>query len=457
MKKAVIGVDIGSSAIKAVLLGPEGMEVLHAERRDLHSRILTLYPAHFEEDPTIIREYVFDMIRSVAHYAGVVGITIEGIAFTGQMHGGLLTDSSLAPLTNFITWQDKRGDEIRSNDRSHVDRQSYVEFLRECSSQDVTGVSIHTGFLISTLFWLNQNGAVSSNTAHVLGIYDWLTSVLVGKAVTDISSAAAWGMFDPIAKSWRADVLEVAGVSHALLPDVVEPGYVIGTIAPAVAAELGLTQNVRIHAPIGDTQAAYLGSECGPNEILFNFGTGSQSMWETSRFEATSGTDIRYLQNGRYLACAPTLAGGEAYLIAANFFRDIVKEFANREISMPEALAAMDRLALQSDSNGIKVDPIFRGSKFRPDSERGSILDVDSENFRAGPLIRALVEGMVEEVAVPYFARDENRTLAGIVGEGSALRRNPAVRQAIEARFGYSLRFGRFEEAAAVGAAMLCL
>ncbi len=449
--KAVIGVDIGSSAIKAVLFDLDGMSVLRTMRQPLHSRIFSLPAGYFEENPHVIRNQVFEILRKLSQFASDEAVTVEAIAFTGQMHGGLLVDSNLEPVTNFITWQDKRCDESGANGTTYVDE------LRAFAPLDPTGVGIHTGFLISTLYWLGRHGAIPANAAHVIGIYDWLTSLLVSKAITDISSAAAWGMFDPIAKTWRADLLDAAEIPLTLLPEVAEPGEFIGSIVPTIADELGLSRSLRIHASIGDTQAAYLGSECTPNEVLLNFGTGSQSMWETTRLDATAGTDIRYLQNGRYLACAPTLAGGEAYLIVANFFREVARDFSGHEISMPDALKVMDRLALESTSNGMMIDPIFRGSKFRKDSERGSITGLNPENFHPAPFIHALTEGMIEEVARPYFMRGEDKPLLGLVGAGMALRRNTALFAAAEARFSRSLRFARLEEEAAAGAAMLCL
>jgi sedoheptulokinase len=448
--KAVIGIDIGSSAIKAVLFDLDEMSVLHTSRIALDSRIFPTPPGHFEEDPDIIRIQAFNVIRSLAQFASEKAITIEDIAFTGQMHGGLLVDSRLEPLTNFITWQDKRGDEI------NVNESSYVNELRAFASPDLTGVGVHTGFLISTCSWLQRHHAISPRAACVLGIYDWLTSLLAGRPVTDISSAAAWGMYDPIALSWRTDILDRANIPLRLLPEVAEPGENLGRIDHTLADKIGLPHGIRMHASIGDTQAAYLGSECAKNEILLNFGTGSQSMWETSRLEATQGTDIRYLGKHKYLACASTLAGGEAYLVVANFFRETVKIFTGQEISMAETLTIMNRLAFESDSGGITIDPIFSGSKFRQDSERGSIAGLSSENFHPGSLMRSLVEGMIEEVAKPYFIRRDNGTPTGIVGAGNALVRNAALKAAAEARFGLLLRLGRFEESAAVGAALLC-
>ncbi|MHB8390716.1 MAG: hypothetical protein ACYDBH_14235, partial [Acidobacteriaceae bacterium] len=241
------------------------------------------------------------------------------------------------------------------------------------------------------------------------------------------------------------------------LPAVMEPGAALGTIESRMADRLGLGADVRIHATIGDSQAAYLGSGCGEHELLLNFGTGSQSMWETDVPLATNGTDIRYLRDGRYLACAPTLAGGEAYRITAEFFRDVVRKFSRQDISVDEIVTIMDRLAAESDAAGITFEPIFSGSKFRRVGERASIRQIARENFRPGALVRALVVGMVEEVARPYFGRNGEMMHARLVGAGSALRNNEALRKVAEERFGRPLRLPACSDEAALGAALLCL
>ena len=451
--KAIVGVDIGSSALKAVLVRKnvdgslsEDVEIFH---EPLRSRVADIPEGHFEENPVIIREQVFEILRKNVASASEKDLTIEAIAFTGQMHGGLIVDRNLEPLSHFITWQDKRGDEIQANGKS------YAEELRERKSIDPSGVSIHTGFLITSLYWLKTQNKIPDKSAYVLGIYDWLTSIVVDRAVTDSGSAAAWAMFDPIEKKWRNELIESIGISQSFLPEVREPGAFLGTINEQISKELRLPSTIRIHASIGDTQAAYLGSECRKDQILLNFGTGSQSMWETTNTQATDGVDIRYLHSGRFLACAPTLAGGEAYRIVATFFQDVARTFAGNEIPIPEILSIMDRLALSSESKGLKMDPIFSGSKFRLIRERGFLGGITSNNFSAAPLVRALVEGMMEEVATPYFQRGEFRH-SGLVGAGSGLKHNPSLCAQAETRFGLPLRLARFQEAAATGAAMLC-
>jgi len=446
--RTVVGVDIGSSSIKVVLFAPETNEVLHIDRQPLRSRITSTW---FEEDPNIIRDQAFRSIGSVSSLAKASGHMIEAIAFTGQMHGGLVVGSDLQPLTFFITWQDKRGDEIHKNGRS------YAEELREWLPEDPTGVSIHTGFLFTSLYWLIQNGGLPQKAANVLGIYDWLASLLIGRPVTDISSAAAWAMFDPVERRWREELIARAAIPSALLPEVAEPGEDIGQISADVAAELGLPLTVRVHASTGDTQASYLGADCTSNEVLFNFGTGSQSMWETNDPIATAGTDLRYLRNGKYLVTAPTLAGGEALRILADFFRDVIREVGEKEVAVVDILNKIDRLAANYDSATLKVDPIFAGSKFRLDGERGSIQGITGANLRAATLSRALLEGMIEEIARPYFQREGEVRHERLVLAGNVMRKSAALRQIAALRFGLPVRMAPFEEDAAVGAAKLCL
>jgi sedoheptulokinase len=452
----VIGVDIGSSAIKAVLYGPENgvkwTKSLAFQVRTPELLSKAPNPGHFEEDPFQLRDQVFEVIQYLATTASQSGQTIAGIAFTGQMHGGLLVDAELNPLTNIITWQDKRGDEMAANGKT------YVELLRELVQPDPTGVGIHTGFLAATLYWLMRNNAMPRAAAAMLGIHDWLTSILLGHAVIDITSAAAWGMYDIITHEWKQNVISALGIERNILPDVFEPGTDLGPIENNIAKRLGLPLGTRVHAGIGDTQASYLGSGCGPDEILLNFGTGSQSMWEaSSQLRATQGTDIRYLLNNRYIVTVPTLAGGKAYQILSNFFRDVLCEFSDTKIELSEIYPIMDALALKTNSNGIIFDPIFNGSKCRNELERASISGLTPGNFTSGSLVRALIEGMIEEIAKPYFVREGKLRHSGLIGAGNGIRNSAALRGAAEHRFELPLKLSKYEEEAALGAAKLAL
>jgi sugar (pentulose or hexulose) kinase len=430
----VLGIDIGSSAIKGVVL--DGERVVRSLRVPMPPRLDVGDPLKFEHDPLAVCDAAFALIREL-----VAGQQIERIAFTGQMHGGLVTDRDLNPITNIVTWQDRRNNDT-------------LETLRASIGEDPTGVGIHPGFLIATVADWNSNGALRSD-GYVIGIYDWIASLLVQRAITDVASAAAWGMYDPVKKQWRQSVLGVAGAQLDSLPEVFEPGSPIGEIDSSIAAQIGLTPGTQLYAGTGDTQATYLGSGCLNGDLLLNFGTGSQSIWETNPPIKSEGVDIRYLTNGRWLATSPTEAGGEAYRILGEFVRDVVTEVLGDAPPIEIIYERLNAIAIHSEANGVEFEPAFAGSKVR-NADAAFISGLTKDNFRLSNIAAALLAGMVREIAAPYFVR-ERQPPKRLVGSGTAMHRNPALRKAAEKFFKTLLLLPENEEDAAFGVAKLCL
>jgi sugar (pentulose or hexulose) kinase len=428
----LIGIDVGSSSIKGIVAN--GPEIIRAERTQIPARIETEDHLSYEHNANEIRDATFELIRRLAS-----GQQIRGIAFTGQMHGGLLVDGNLAPITNIVTWQDRRNNVT-------------MDSLRAALGDDCTGVGIHPGFLVSTLANWIADDKLPASSAFAIGIYDWMASLLLGQAVTDIASAAAWGMYDPIRRQWRAAVLNVAGIPSTLLPKVYEPGESIGLVSAEMADRLGLSPGVVVFAGTGDTQASYVGSGCKRGDLLLNVGTGSQSMWETDRPEKSMGVDIRYLAAGRWLATSPTEAGGEAYRALAEFVRDIFSRIGAQELSLEQVYDRLNNLG-GVDSEGILFDPAFAGSKVR-NVKWARIDGLTRANFRIAPMTSALFEGMVAEISGPYFRREGNRKPNKLIAGGSAMRLNPALRMAAERIFGMPIELPTVEFEAAYGVTM---
>jgi sugar (pentulose or hexulose) kinase len=427
-----LGIDVGSSAIKGVLC--DANIVVRSERVPMPPRLDVGDPLKYEHDALQVRDACFELVQKLASNQN-----IDAIAFTGQMHGGLVVDRDLDPLTNIVTWQDRR-------------QNSKLQLLREALGDDPTGVGIHPGFLVATVAQIT----LPHGAAYVLGIYDWIASLLAGRVITDISSAAAWGMYDPIKKQWRDAVLACARIPTEMLPTVFEPGAFISTILSTTAQRLNVSSEIKLFAGTGDTQATYIGSGCDAGDLLLNFGTGSQSMWQTDRPEKSRGVDVRYLSMGRWLATSPTEAGGEAYRVFAEFVRDVVSEVAGNDLPLERIFQRLNDLGERSSAEGINFDPAFAGSKVRH-AAGGSIDGLSRQNFQIAPLTAALLDGMVHEIADPYFEREGNRTPNRLVGGGSAMRMNPALRKAAERLLGMAVELPAVDFEAAYGAAQLCV
>ena len=454
MTDCTIGIDLGSTSIKGVLYSPVCDEVLHIESRQIFPRVATV-PTQYEEDPIVIRDAAFDVVHALAQQAKEIGVRIVRIAVTGQMHGGLLVDAGLKPVTNFITWQDKRGDEKEEGKASLVQNLvSVVPF----DLMEETGGYLFTGYLGVTIASLLKQDALLAHAHSMLGIYDWLACMLAGaKPTTDITSASAWGMYSITRKCWIPEILQAAGIEERLLPIVLEPGAVLGTISPQYAQVLELPPDLEIVIGLGDTQASYLGCGGAPDKIVLNFGTGSQCLWETEKTFPTPGTDTRYLGDGRHLATVPTLAGGLAYQLLEEFFEEVVREFSGTEVSKESAYSAMERLGRQvGDVKGLSFTPLFNGSRFLASDERAAITGLSRQNFHPGNMISALLHGMIEEVAAPFFARQAGASdFDGLIGSGNGMRRNKLLQEIASKRFGLPLSIPKHPEEAAVGAALV--
>ncbi len=371
------------------------------------------------------------------------------------MHGGLFVDAQLNPTSNFITWQDKRGDTITSGE-------SLVENIRATLPENAwleTGGPIHTGFLGVTANWFIQNGGVPQNSAKLLGIYEWIAASLCGNiCYTDPSSAAAWGLYSIKEHKWSSQILSALEIPDHLLPVVIECGDTVGELTPAALELLSYTGRVVITSGMGDTQASYIGSGCQPNQLLLNFGTGSQGMFETSTFRNLPGTDIRYLPKNRYLITIPTLSGGKAFATLEEFFSKTLIAFGGQVLPKDEMYSRMVHLATNSDvdAQAVEFTPFFNGNRFLPDGGFATVSGLNSTNFNPAALISALLEGMVREISVPYFQlTTQVRSQERLLGSGNGLKRNPALAAIASRSFEMELDLSSFDEEAARGAARL--
>jgi sedoheptulokinase len=177
-------------------------------------------------------------------------------------------------------------------------------------------------------------------------------------------------------------------------------------------------------------------------------------MIEVESFGRYWGTDTRYLGNGRYLIVAPTLAGGKAYAILADFFIDVLQSFDIDVRDRNPIYERMNELA-RSQNKGVDFTPFFLGSRTHGENERASISNLNASNFTASSLTRALLEGMINEVKEPYDLLPGGlKGHEGLVASGNGMRRNTALRTVAESAFGLPLRVSNFEEEAALGAAI---
>ena len=447
-----LALDLGTTSIAAVAVDNSGALVARATITN-SSTVNGLPAGHAEQDPSQLRSLAFQCLRELAAQLPSAPICL---GITGQMHGGLLVDARRRPLTNLVTWQDRRANTPTADKRSFLE-----SLLSRCSESALlrTGCRISPGYLAATLAVWAEQRALPAEAHRALCLADWISAELRdADAITDRSHAASTGVYDLERDEWSSELIEAAQFPASLLPEVRESGEALGGLSSAAAAATGLPIGLPVCNSVGDNQAAVLGSvPAGEPAIQINIGTGGQINWPIQRFLRVDGMDTRYLPFGRYMLVGAGLAGGDAYAWVNRTAADWLRALGH-EMTSDEIYRRMNELAVQvpADCEGLQCEPSFRGTRRQP-LLRGSFTGVTNENFTLGHVSRAVLQGIANGMYWFYDHAGEHRpdALRRIVGSGNGLRTNPLLVDIINRTFGREVWLPMHHEEAAYGAALL--
>lgn len=302
----LLGVDLGSSATKAVLVDP-GRGVVASTSRpvELHVR----HPGWAEADPGVWWDNATTVIRSLLASTSVAS-DVRAVAVAGMVPAVVCVDSAGCPVRFAILQNDARSVTEIQELRSKVDD---ADLLAR------TGSVLTQQSVAPTLLWLARHEpGVWDRTATVLGSYDWLASALGARQHVERNWSLEGGLFDwdgqPI-----GDLLAAAGVDPRLFPPVVEPGTVVGAVSSPAARDTGLAAGTPIVVGGADhVLSAYGAGLSQPGDWLVKLGGAgdvlavsddrlldprlyldahpSPGLWLPNGCMATSGSLLRWLQ-----------------------------------------------------------------------------------------------------------------------------------------------------------------
>src|SRR3954470_10324799 len=217
-----IGIDVGTSAVKAIAVGEDGTVL---ERREVAYPLSTPRPGWSEQDPD-------DWWRATEEALDGLGSDVAGIGLSGQMHGLVTLDSADAVIRPAILWNDQRtGEEC-------VEIEERVGFARLV---ELTGNRALTGFTAPKLLWLRRHEPeLYGHIRHVLLPKDHVRLRLCGELATDVADASGTLLFDVAGRRFSGEVLEALEIDPAWLPPALESPARSGEVAGvAVAAGAG--------------------------------------------------------------------------------------------------------------------------------------------------------------------------------------------------------------------------
>ena len=242
-----IGVDLGTSAVKLLLMDGEG-KILNIVSREYP--LSFPHPGWSEQDPADWLRETMAGIRELTE--GFDNGQIAGIGCGGQMHGLVVLDENDQVIRPAILWNDGR-------------TEAQTAYLNDVIGKDklsaYTANIAFAGFTAPKLLWMRENEPeLFSRIRRIMLPKDYINYMLTGVHCTDVSDASGMLLFDVEHKRWSREMLEICGVDETMMPMIYESSDVVGTLKPDMAERLGLPASVRVCAGAGDNAAAAVGT-----------------------------------------------------------------------------------------------------------------------------------------------------------------------------------------------------
>ena len=267
-----IGVDLGTSAVKLLLMDENGKIC------KIVSREYPLYfphPGWSEQNP---KDWVAQSMEGIRELtADCDKSQVQGISFGGQMHGLVALDDQDQVIRPAILWNDGRTGKQTDYLNQVIGKDKLSEYTANIA---------FAGFTAPKILWMKENEP--ENFARICKIMlpkDFLAYKLSGSFCTEYSDASGMLLLDVEHKCWSEEMLEICGITEEQLPKLYESWEVVGTLKKEIAEDLGLPESVKVIAGAGDNAAAAVGTATvGDGGCNISLGTSGTLFISSKKF-----------------------------------------------------------------------------------------------------------------------------------------------------------------------------
>ena len=370
-----IGIDLGTSAVKLLLMDEAG-QVKNVVSRE--------YPLEFpqpgwsQQNPEDWRKAVLEGIPDLL--TGFDPKAVAGIGCGGQMHGLVVLDRDDQVIRPAILWNDGRT-------ARQVDYLNNVIGKERLSAW--TANIAFAGFTAPKILWMRENEPENfARIAKIMLPKDYVNYILTGVHACDYSDASGTLLLDVKNKRWSREMLDICGVRETQMPRLFESYQCIGTVKPDIARALGLGDNVKVAAGAGDNAAAAVGTGVvGDGGCNISLGTSGTVFISSKNFGVDRHNALHafaHADGGYHLmGCMLSAASCNKWLM-----EDIYK---TSDYSAEQAPITEDRLG----ENHVFFLPYLMGerSPINDTNARGTFLGMTMDTTRAD-LTQAVLEGV---------------------------------------------------------------
>lgn len=376
MAKYALGIDLGTSAVKVVVVSSTG-EVVAQESSGYP--LIQPQAGYNEQDPAVWVNGTYAAIKKLIQQDEISPTDIKGLSYSGQMHGLVLLNKDYQVLRPAILWND-----TRTTKQCQEIMQKLPNFV------DLTHNQALEGFTLPKILWVQEHEPqIWAKVAHFCLPKDYLRLKMTGKLNIDYSDATGTVMLNMAKQQWSDEILKTFHIPMQICPDLIYSTTCVGNISHQCAQQTGLDQKTKVFGGAADNAAGAVGS-----------GIIRPGMMSTSL--GTSGVVLKYESDPQvnyqgqlqcedaaipktYYSMGVTLSAGESFRWFHHTF-------------MPKAsYREMDHLAMQAQvgSKGLLFAPYLVGERapYADSQIRGSFIGIDATD-KMGDFIRSVMEGV---------------------------------------------------------------
>lgn len=377
MEKYVLGIDLGTSSVKVILVNNDGKVV--AQEKGTYD-LIQEKAGYSEQNPEDWVISTIDAMKKVIDKSKVDKNKIEGVSYSGQMHGLILLDEENNVLRPAILWNDTRTTEE-------------CEKIKERLGSKFISITKNTaleGFTLPKLLWVKKNESnIWKKTTVFLLPKDYLRYRMTNNISTDYSDATGTVLMDIREKKWSKELCNKFDIPLSICPPIVNSTEFVGNISAEFSKLTGLPTTVKVFAGAGDNAAGALGSGIlSSDTALVSVGTSGVVL----NYENNISDDYHgqlqfenYINSDSYYSMGVTLSAGYSLdWFKRNFYSD--KSF-NEMIE--------DARKVEQGAKGLFFTPYIMGERtpYANATIRGSFIGVDARQSRAD-FTRAVMEGI---------------------------------------------------------------
>ena len=408
--ECIITIELGTNAVRVYAFDLKGNPLgsLRGYCPTIHSE-----PDYSEQDPdqifitmlNVLKNLLDDMIHPKRY-------KVSCICFSSSMHSVLAVDKRGNPMGNAITWADNRANwEAAELKNSSLGKKIYNN----------TGTPLHPMSPLTKIAWIKNNeNEKFRQVSKFLSLKSYILQQLTGECMIDYSIASATGLLNIHKIDWEPDSLKFAGITAAMLPELVPIFTRAGKLNKAYQVSLGLSNTTKILVGSSDGCMAILGDGVngkGMATITVEDSGAVRVMGDKVLQDEKQRIFNYLLTENRYVSGGPTNNGGVIFEWFTRQFGDFKNPF-DIENSMVELINEASKVSPGSD--GLIFLPYLLGERapIWNANARGVYFGINIKHEKAH-FVRATIEGILYELYSIGKTLEEHRTINSLSINGS--------------------------------------